>query len=83
MIIYDQRCSPLPLLFAKTDNIGTHPPPKKKINSETEEKVKNEMKKKIPNSNRSYISPIENTNQKMVVHGPLNISEVGLGDMEE
>jgi hypothetical protein len=29
------------------------------------------------------ISPIGNTNQRMGVHGPLNISEVGSGAMEE
>jgi hypothetical protein len=38
---------------------------------------------KITNSIQSHISPIGNTNQRMGVHGPLNISEVGSGAMEE
>jgi hypothetical protein len=37
---------------------------------------------KITNSDQSY-KPIGNTYQRMGVHGPLNISEVGSGAMEE
>jgi hypothetical protein len=39
----------------------------------------NEMKK-IMNTVINLISPIGNTNQRMGVHGPLNISEAGSGD---
>jgi hypothetical protein len=42
----------------------------------------NEMTK-ITNSNQSHKSYIGNTNQRMGVHGPMNISEVGSGAMEE
>jgi hypothetical protein len=38
---------------------------------------------KITNSIFNLISPIRITYQRMGVHGPLNISEVGLGVMEE
>jgi hypothetical protein len=38
---------------------------------------------KITNCIFNFISPIGNTNQRMGEHGPLNISEVGSGAMEE